>query len=750
MHNSAGCGGKWYPAPLTTNNKNNSFFEELKRRNVYRVGVAYAVVTWLLLQVLDTVAPIIALPEWAPKLVLTLLIVGFPVAMLFAWAYELTPEGIKREKDVDRTQSITSHTGQRLDRIIIGILTVVIGLLLVDKFLLTDNVVPTEAVVEESVARPETGPSIAVLPFVNMSDDKSSTYFSDGLADTVLHMLAQVRELRVAARTSSFQFRDQALDIADIGRQLNVGAVLEGSVQRAGNKIRITAQLIDVSNGFHIWSGNFDRDLDDVFAIQDEIASEVVGALKVSLLGTPVAELGSDQTDNLDAYTEYLLAISDLDKPDSETLARSVVHLQEAIRLDPNYARAWSTLGRAYLGLESYGSMSKNEALTAARDAASRSLELAPNSSEAMAVLGKAELRDGNHKIAGQLLAKAIENGPNDAFALHTYAEYLSFDARPAETIAAYKRALRLDPLLENAHIGMVDEYIQIDDLDAARDTLAKLRGINPRSANAAAFEAFAERMHGNYAAAIEKLKLAYEFDPADPEPAVTLEQFYLAIEMPHEARQWMGRATEIDARHPASRSAPLFLNYYLQQNAEDNFRLASELLNDDIDDRRSARFIALSVLVQYAETTGRYDAVLDVLDNLYPNLFDDPPHELDRDFWGTYFVGRALLNSGDVERGSVLLRYCIDEQERWDEAYHFAHRVSVETRLLLGDRAGALEKFAVFANGRSGNLDRLLLERDKIFDPIRSEPGFVALLEKWRVNAAEQRQLLQAMNDAH
>ena len=259
-------------------------------------------------------------------------------------------------------------------------------------------------------------------------------------------------------------------------------------MQRAGNKIRVTAQLIEVDNGFHLWSGNFDRDLDDVFAIQDEIANEVVAALKVSLLGTPVAELGNDQTDNIDAYTEYLLAISDLDSPDSETLARSVMHLQEAIRLDPTYARAWSTLGRAYIDLEGYGSMGKSEALSAARDAASRALELAPDSSEAMAVLGMAELRDGNRDMAGKLLAKAIESGPNDAVAMATYADYLAEGARPAETIAAYKRALRLDPLLENAHLGLVLQYIATDDFMAVGDALAKLRSINPKSAECRRF----------------------------------------------------------------------------------------------------------------------------------------------------------------------------------------------------------------------------------------------------------------------
>ena len=334
---------------MSANNKKLPFFEELKRRNVYRVGVAYAVLTWLILQVIDTITPIFSLPDFAPKLVLSILAVGFPAVMLFAWAFELTPEGIKREKDVDRSQSITSNTGQRLDKITIGVLVIVVAMLLADKFFLSDAPIPVQVVStsdapESAVVEDET-PSIAVLPFVNMSDDKSSEYFSDGLADTMLHMLAQVTEIRVAARTSSFQFRDQSMDISKIGEQLNVATVLEGSVQRAGEKIRVTAQLIDVENGFHLWSGNFDRNLNDVFAIQDEIADEVVAALKISLLGEVAGTMDRDQTDNIDAYTEYLLGLNALSESSTNGFTRAVDHLQTAIKWDPDYARRLVNFG---------------------------------------------------------------------------------------------------------------------------------------------------------------------------------------------------------------------------------------------------------------------------------------------------------------------------------------------------------------------------------------------------------------------
>jgi len=737
---------------LSANSKKVSFFEELKRRNVYRVGLAYVVLTWLVLQVIDTLGPIFDLPEFAPKLVLTILGVGFPAVMLLAWAFELTPEGIKLEKDVDRSQSITSNTGQRLDRITIGVLLIAVGMLLVDKFFISDTPAPVEVVAETSApaaaSEAEEAPSIAVLPFVNMSDDKSSTYFSDGLADTVLHMLAQVREIRVAARTSSFQFRDQSMDIGEIGEQLNVGTVLEGSVQRAGDKIRITAQLIDVENGFHLWSGNFDRDLNDVFAIQDEIANEVVAALKVSLLGEIAGNMDRDQTENLDAYTEYLLGSSDLNMATSETLSSAVVHLQAAVRHDPQYARGWSTLGRAYLDMEGYGTMPRPDAITAARDAAGRALVLAPKSSEALAVLGWAEVIDSNLEEGGQLLTQAIEYGPSNVAAVYYYARYLTNDARPDEALTAYRTALRLDPLSELSYIGLASIYGASGRMEEAAATIARLKAINPNSANATAFDAAIAMARGEFAVAIREMKVSAEQDPGDPEPAVFLSFLYLSVDMPVEAERWMDRAAEIDSQHPMTRSAPLYLNLHTQQNIDSNLRLARELLDDEIENRNNSRNIAMFVLLNHATETGQFDAVLESLDNLYPHLFDDPPHDFDKSYAGTYMTGMALLRSGETERGTELLEWFRGERNQFDEAYGVS-RGSINVNLALGDYDVALEKLEAFGTRKFfSEFNHLLLERDHSFDPIRDEPAFIAILDEYRQNAEEQRQLVQAMNE--
>ena len=707
-------------------------------------------------KVVETVASILGLPEIAAKVVLIVLLVGFPIALLFAWAYELTPDGIKREKDVDRSESITNDTGQRLDRITIAVVVIAVGILLVDRFFLADAPSPTQVVSEESIDSDSVAaegdddtPSIAVLPFVNMSNDENSAYFSDGLADTMLHMLAQVREIRVAARTSSFQFRDQTMDVGKIGEQLNVGTILEGSVQRAGDKIRVTAQLIDVENGFHLWSGNFDRNLEDVFAIQDEIAGEVVAALKVSLLGDVLGTMDHDQTDNIDAYTEFLLGINDLSQTTTESLTNAVAHLQAATEHDPKFARGWSTLGRVYVELDDYGLLGRSEAIELSRDAATRALNLAPDSSEALAVLGMADLLEGNIDESRQLLEKAIEIGPNDLVALTYYSFLLGFDAKPDERIALAQQVIRLDPLSEQSHLNLATAYLGVSRFAEAREAIAKLRALYPDSPNVASFASSLAYELGEIAEAIREMRFSHELDSSDPEQPFMLGLMYLSIDMPVEAKQWMDRATEIDAEHPVSQGGPLFLNYYSQENNAENARLARRLLDEKIEDRRNVRFVALQVMLDHAADTGEYGPILDVLDTLYPHLFDDPAHDLDKSYMGVYVAGIALLGSGNTERGTELLSWWRDEIIDYEEIYGVG-RASVAVSTLLDYEDEAITKLGRYAaeSQYGWEFNRMLLQHSASLEPIRDDPKFTSLLESYRENAAEQRQLLQAMNE--
>jgi len=324
-----------------------SFFAELKRRNVVRVGLAYVVIGWVLAQVAEFAVDTFGAPDWVLKIFVVFLALGFLLALFFAWAFEMTPDGIKREKDVDRSQSITPTTGRKLNFIIIGVLVLAVTILLIDEFIFDrpfEGVAaePEPVSVQTSVSAPDVTPSIAVLPFVNMSDDKD--YFADGLSEELLNLLARIPDLKVAGRTSSFAFKGRQEDLREIGDALGVATVLEGSVRRSGDRLRITAQLINVEDGFHIWSETYDRQMADIFDIQDDVAKSITDALQIRLVRD-----SSRPTQNTEAYALYLEALPYVAANDRlDTLAIVNDLLDSAIELDPAFAKAHELMAVTY------------------------------------------------------------------------------------------------------------------------------------------------------------------------------------------------------------------------------------------------------------------------------------------------------------------------------------------------------------------------------------------------------------------
>ena len=281
-----------------------SFINELKRRNVFRVGVAYVIVAWLLLQVADVVLNNIEAPDWVFQAVLLLVAFGFPFALIFAWAFELTPQGLKKEKDIVPSDSVAHLTGRKLDFAIIGLLAIAVVFLVVDNYVLREDPAPLVSDQIEPAIQAEEK-SIAVLPFVNMSDDPGNEYFADGLSEELLNLLAKIPSLKVIGRTSSFAFKGKNEDLRLIGEALGVTTVLEGSVRKSGERVRVTAQLINVSDGSHIWSDTYDRTLDDIFAIQDDVAAAIIDALQIHVGTNPTR---GRPTDNTEAYALFFQA----------------------------------------------------------------------------------------------------------------------------------------------------------------------------------------------------------------------------------------------------------------------------------------------------------------------------------------------------------------------------------------------------------------------------------------------------------
>jgi len=468
---------------------------ELRRRNVIRAGVLYAGAVWALAQGISQLGPSFGAPEWFVRGFVIAGAVGFPFWLAFAWLYEWTPEGLKRESDIAPGESITRRTGRKLDFAIIGVLAIVVVLLLTDRFVARRG----DAAVSDK--------SIAVLPFVNMSADPAQEYFSDGIAEELLNQLAQSADLHVAARTSAFQFKGKNLDIGEIARQLRVANVLEGSVRRDGSRIRVTAQLIAAASGFHLWSQTFERDAADVFKVQDEIAEAISAALEAKLGARPAAGSGERRIDP-SAYDDYLQGRRHLALRVGDNLHEAADAFTRAIARAPDYGPAYSGRAFAYaiqLGWKPW--QTPDEAQASANADIAQALRLDPDSAEAYMVRAvtlywrlhcNAALADFEHALqlapgnvdvmnfAGDFLEsmgalRRAESLKRQAMALDplawvhpmNLAEILDNQGRYAEAIAMGERSIALGGTEFPAEQLMYAQ-LHVRDLDGARASLAK------------------------------------------------------------------------------------------------------------------------------------------------------------------------------------------------------------------------------------------------------------------------------------
>lgn len=413
-----------------------TFFAELKRRNVFRVAIAYMVAAWLIVQVTEIVTDSFGAPDWVMKTLIILLAIGLPFVVIIAWAYEMTPEGIKRQVEVDQSQSITQQTGRKLNYTIIGVLSVALVFSLV-----TRNGSPDKTVVEPG------DKSIAVLPFVNMSDDVENEYFSDGISEELLNVLVKVEGLRVASRTSSFSFKDTNTPIPEIAEALNVANVLEGSVRKSGDTIRITAQLIDVKTDSHLWSETYDRKFEDIFVIQDEISAHIVDALKVALGAEVLATGPPKPTENLAAYEDFLKGRYLWQRRGEDNIRNAITLFERATSADSGFARAWSGLAAAHLTMPLYSGEPRDVHDPLALKYAEKALALEPGIAEAHAVIADILRIEHLDWIEAEYhYRKAIELEPKNPTVYMWYSEHLHGAGRIKDSLDAALKSLELDP----------------------------------------------------------------------------------------------------------------------------------------------------------------------------------------------------------------------------------------------------------------------------------------------------------------
>ena len=480
-----------------------SFFAELKRRNVWRAAAFYAAGAWLVAQVAGLVLPAYQAEAWVLRWIISALVVGFPFWLLFAWFYEITPEGIRRESEIEPHESITAHTGKRLDRWIIAILSLAVVLLLTDRFVLRHDA--TGPVAVRAIPEIESDPSIAVLPMVNMSDDKANEFFSDGISEELLNLLAKVPKLRVVARTSSFSFKGKNVPIPEIARALHVASVLEGSVRKSGDKVRITAQLIRASDGSHLWSETYDRTLEDIFKVQDEIAATVVDKLKVTLLGAAPTVKPVDAR----AYPLILQAGALTDQGTAAADAQAEALYLKAIEIAPEEPRAWTGLGRVYLNEAIFNERPVIEGTRLAKEALHKALELDPGDALALSLLARAvgDL-ENDPAAAAPLYEKALSLDSTNPIVINSAGVFLWGLGRLEQATELLEYRLAHDPANPVAHgnLGQLHYYARRWEQSIASNRTAL--ALSPTYGQARSSIAFALLLsHADLAAALVEIE---------------------------------------------------------------------------------------------------------------------------------------------------------------------------------------------------------------------------------------------------
>jgi adenylate cyclase len=472
-----------------------SLLAELQRRNVLRAALLYAGAVWALAQGIAQLGPSVGAPDWVTRWFLVAAAIGFPFWLAFAWYYEFTPQGLKRESEVESSESITHHSGRKLDFAIIAVLAVAVVLLVTDRFVLHQGLNETGSIPDHS---------IAVLPFVNMSDDKANEYFSDGISEELLNLLARIPQLQVTARTSSFAFKDKGTGIAEIARALHVANVLEGSVRKSGNLVRITAQLIRAGTNTHLWSRTYDRKLEDIFAIQDEIAADVVKQLEVTLLGAaPKVRMTDPQ-----AYALFLQAKQVARPFTAEALQQSDAMMRQVLAIDPRYAPAWIALSANITNEINLAVLPAKEGYAQAREAARNALEIDPEYARAHAQLGWIAMTGGNDLPgAAQHFERALALDPNDLAIVSASAWLLGKLARLDEALALEEAVVRRDPVNVRTIGNLGSHQRMAGRFDAAIASFRTLLILNPGYGGAHAFMGLALLLKGDAQGALTEIE---------------------------------------------------------------------------------------------------------------------------------------------------------------------------------------------------------------------------------------------------
>ncbi|MCH7894326.1 MAG: tetratricopeptide repeat protein [Proteobacteria bacterium] len=723
---------------------NGGFFQELKRRNVFRVAAVYGVVGWLLVEVASVIFPTFNAPGWVMQVFTSLMILGFPVALVFAWAFEITPDGIKLERDVDRSRSITQGTGRKLDFAVIAILAAIIVWFAVDKFFLSGAQLQTNA--GNSLDRR----SIAVLPFANRSSaQENAQFFADGIHDDLLTLLANLGSMKVISRTSVMEYRDTTKNMKTIGEELGVATILEGGVQRAGNQVRINVQLIDAGTDVHIWAKTYDRTLtaETIFAIQSEMAASIAEQLEAALSPDDREILDRRPTGNLEAYNAYLMAGQFYARSGFDDLFQAENYYRKAIELDPDYAAAHTGLVRTYNQLADTGAITLAELREKAGPIAERAIALDDRSGGAWSALASLRFFTTDGEDVEEMFHKALALSPNNSTILKDYAVYLRKEGRYEGAIPYIEKGLAIDPLATDHLFELGRAHVYLGRFDEALAAFAKIRLLSPTNPQGYYGASGVHMTLGDLGSASVLQEQAATLDPDDYETIAFLAWVYMGLGDETSANARLGRALD---KGP-DQALPMAVSAVFKVHAgeyEEAVSIARSALQNQVDDRWGAHSILLRVLRDAALRSGDYSEASSWYRQLTPDLFADHLDITRSDVQDAVNLALLLRASGDREQADRLLDavHGFADPTFGSNFYNDARGISnVHALAIAGRTEEAIKAFRVAVDNRFRVTWEWSTELNPNMESLRDDPRYQAMIAEIKTDMAAQLEQLRA-----
>jgi TolB-like protein len=744
--------------------RRNSLFGELKRRNVLRVAIAYLAAAWLLTEVASTLFPIFGIPEWGIRFIVILFALGFVPSLIFSWAYELTSEGLKREKDVVREASVSHVTAKRLDLITISLVVVALMFVVADRLWFISTVSEPEPVLSREAGDDHQFPdkvttvpgdqdaSIAVLPFANRSADPDDAFFVDGIHDDLLTQLSKIGTIRTISRTSVMRYRDTVKPLPEIAHELGVAHVLEGGVQRSGDQVRIIVQLIDASNDEHLWAERYDRKLSasNLFTIQSEIAEAIAESLRATISPSERRRIRTTPTENLEAYEAYLLGKQRYNRRSVSGLRDAVGYFRKAVELDPGFSMAWVGLADTYILLAGERNFPITEAQANAQAALETALELDAYMGEAYTSFVELKIKQNNLEGALQDAERALKLSPNYPRLSRVYGTLMSDLGRTEEGLSWRAAAVRMDPMsaeIRRSYATALREFGQTEDAMEQLEIALEIDPLHPGIRDAIATIQW--QVFNQLDRAVQKYSESIAQFPEQSDQHAWLAQLYLDLSEPERASLLLGRANELSPNRPEIHWGNMLLKMY-SGRGDDTTENARVIMETPYGAPWHAIF-AIAQLSRAAISAGRYDEALALYSHNFPDLLRESEPEIHlENYRAAIDLAWLLKTNGDDQKAGRLLELSddfIQGQPRlgWWGGYWVS---DVQILALQGRKADALAALQEAVDEGWRSLWWYYLRHDPSLESIRDEPEFKQALAEIAADVSAQMDRVREMEE--